>query len=111
MFRMAGGVMEQYISQCGPAQAAPEVTFARQGPEPTLVGLGSFRLAVQLQEGLLPIWPEAVIDGTHRCEIAACSDQTELRHRRPGCRRKGDIDAALGHVQPLLEERGLQSFD
>lgn len=49
-FRMAHGLLEDYISQYIAAQRVPEVTFAWQGGEPTLMGLSFFQLAVALQQ-------------------------------------------------------------
>ncbi len=48
-FRMAHDLLERYIQQYIAAQRVPEVTFAWQGGEPTLMGLDFFRLAVELQ--------------------------------------------------------------
>jgi uncharacterized protein len=49
-FRMAHDLLEEYTRQYIEAQDAPEVTFAWQGGEPTLMGLEFFRLAVQFQQ-------------------------------------------------------------
>jgi uncharacterized protein len=49
-FRMASDLLENYTRQYIEAQHVPEVTFAWQGGEPTLMGLDFFRLAVQFQE-------------------------------------------------------------
>lgn len=49
-FRMAHELLEAYTRQYIEAQQAPEVTFAWQGGEPTLMGLDFFRLAVELQQ-------------------------------------------------------------
>lgn len=49
-FRMTGETLESYIRQMIEAQPAPEVTFAWQGGEPTLMGLEFFELAFALQE-------------------------------------------------------------
>ena len=48
-FRMADELLEEYTRQYIEAQRVPEVTFAWQGGEPTLMGLDFFRLAVRLQ--------------------------------------------------------------
>jgi uncharacterized protein len=48
-FRMAHDLLERYIQQYIAAQRVPEVTFAWQGGEPTLMGLDFFQLAVELQ--------------------------------------------------------------
>ena len=73
-------------------------------------------------DGLLPIWLEAGIDGTHPCEVAAGSDPLTLRRQFPGCRLMGGldkraiasgwegVDAVLCHVQPLLQEGGYIPF-
>ena len=47
---MSAGVLESYIRQYIESQEAPEVTFAWQGGEPTLMGLDFFRRAVELQQ-------------------------------------------------------------
>lgn len=49
-FRMAADLLETYTKQYIQAQHVPEVTFAWQGGEPTLMGLDFFKLAVQLQQ-------------------------------------------------------------
>jgi uncharacterized protein len=49
-FRMANELLEEYTRQYIEAQRAPEVTFAWQGGEPTLMGLAFFELAVALQQ-------------------------------------------------------------
>jgi uncharacterized protein len=49
-FRMSGEVLDTYTRQYIAAQGVPEVTFAWQGGEPTLMGLDFFRRAVELQE-------------------------------------------------------------
>lgn len=49
-FRMADDLLEEYTRQYIAAQRAPEVTFAWQGGEPTLMGLDFFRRAVELQQ-------------------------------------------------------------
>ncbi len=46
---MQDGVLETYVRNYIAAQQAPEVTFAWQGGEPTLLGLDFFRRAVELQ--------------------------------------------------------------
>ncbi len=49
-FRMSNDLLEEYIRQYIEAQHVPEVTFAWQGGEPTLMGLDFFRLAVSYQQ-------------------------------------------------------------
>ena len=49
-FRMADELLEKYTQQYIEAQQVPEVTFAWQGGEPTLMGLDFFRRAVELQQ-------------------------------------------------------------
>lgn len=49
-FRMAESLLEEYTRQYIEAQDVPEVTFAWQGGEPTLMGLDFFKLAVELQQ-------------------------------------------------------------
>jgi len=48
-FRMAHDLLESYTRQYIQAQRVPEVTFAWQGGEPTLMGLAFFELALELQ--------------------------------------------------------------
>jgi uncharacterized protein len=48
-FRMADELLERYIRDYIAAQRAPEVTFAWQGGEPTLMGLPFFERVVELQ--------------------------------------------------------------
>jgi uncharacterized protein len=49
-FRMADDLLEEYTRQYIEAQRVPEVTFAWQGGEPTLMGLDFFKRAVELQQ-------------------------------------------------------------
>lgn len=49
-FRMPPALLETYTRQYIEAQRVPEVTFAWQGGEPTLMGLDYFRLAVSYQQ-------------------------------------------------------------
>ncbi|WP_119070815.1 anaerobic sulfatase maturase [Aggregatilinea lenta] len=49
-FRMEETLLEDYTRQYIEAQRVPEVTFAWQGGEPTLMGLDFFRQAVAYQE-------------------------------------------------------------
>ncbi|MCC6166707.1 MAG: anaerobic sulfatase maturase [Caldilineaceae bacterium] len=49
-FRMSDDLLEEYTRQYIEAQAVPEVTFAWQGGEPTLMGLDFFKRAVELQQ-------------------------------------------------------------
>jgi uncharacterized protein len=49
-FRMPDELLESYVRQYIAAQQLPEVTFAWQGGEPTLMGLDFFRRAVALQQ-------------------------------------------------------------
>ncbi len=48
-FRMSEALLEEYTRQYIRAQHVPEVNFAWQGGEPTLMGLDFFRQAVQYQ--------------------------------------------------------------
>jgi uncharacterized protein len=48
-FRMTGELLESYVRQYIEAQCVPEVTFAWQGGEPTLMGLDFYRQVVALQ--------------------------------------------------------------
>ncbi|MBM3264371.1 MAG: anaerobic sulfatase maturase [candidate division Zixibacteria bacterium] len=50
-FRMTDEVLDAYTRQYIEAQQVPEVTFAWQGGEPTLMGLDFFRRAVERQQG------------------------------------------------------------
>ena len=49
-WRMPDHVLEAYVRQYIEAQDVPEVTFAWQGGEPTLMGLDFFRRVVELQK-------------------------------------------------------------
>ncbi len=49
-FRMSENLLEEYVRQYIEAQQVPEVTFAWQGGEPTLMGLDFFRKAVEFQK-------------------------------------------------------------
>jgi len=49
-FRMSEALLTEYTRQYIEAQRVPEVTFAWQGGEPTLMGLDFFRRAVELQK-------------------------------------------------------------
>jgi uncharacterized protein len=51
---MDESMLERYVREYIAAQPGPEVTFAWQGGEPTLLGLGFFRRAVELQKHYLP---------------------------------------------------------
>jgi uncharacterized protein len=48
-FRMSDTLLEEYTRQYLAAQPSPEVTFAWQGGEPTLMGLDFYRKAVEFQ--------------------------------------------------------------
>src|SRR3990172_13311089 len=49
-FRMADDLLETYLRQLLESHAAPEVTVAWQGGEPTLMGLDFFKRSVELVE-------------------------------------------------------------
>ncbi|MEW6751585.1 MAG: anaerobic sulfatase maturase [Candidatus Latescibacterota bacterium] len=49
-WRMDEGTLERYVRQYIEAQDVPEVSFAWQGGEPTLMGIDFFRRAVALQQ-------------------------------------------------------------
>jgi uncharacterized protein len=53
-FRMSEEVLENYVRQYIAAQEVPEINFAWQGGEPTLMGLDFFRHAVELQKKHCP---------------------------------------------------------
>jgi len=47
---MSDEVLEEYVRQYIESQPVPEINFAWQGGEPTLLGVEFFRKAVQLQQ-------------------------------------------------------------
>lgn len=49
-FRMSDEVLEAYVRQYIAAQKVPEIHFAWQGGEPTLLGVGFFRKVVEFQK-------------------------------------------------------------
>ncbi|NJL55136.1 anaerobic sulfatase maturase, partial [bacterium] len=49
-FRMSETLLEEYTRQYINAQHVPEVTFAWQGGEPTLMGLDFYRQALRYQQ-------------------------------------------------------------
>ncbi|MEI8312041.1 MAG: anaerobic sulfatase maturase, partial [Verrucomicrobiota bacterium] len=49
-FRMTPEVLESYIRQYCVSQSSPEITFAWQGGEPTLLGVEYFRRVVELEK-------------------------------------------------------------
>lgn len=49
-YRMADGVLDKYIREFIQSQSAPEISFAWQGGEPTLLGVDFFRKVVDLQQ-------------------------------------------------------------
>ncbi len=49
-FRMSETLLEEYTHQYIAAQQVPEVTFAWQGGEPTLMGLDFYKLALRYQQ-------------------------------------------------------------
>jgi uncharacterized protein len=61
-FRMSEEVLEAFTRQYIEAHRVPEVTFAWQGGEPTLMGLDFFRRAIELQRTYQK--PEMVIQNT-----------------------------------------------
>jgi uncharacterized protein len=61
-FRMSDSVLENYIHQYITQQDSPEITFAWQGGEPTLMGIDFFQRALNLQSQHRP--PDKTI---HNC--------------------------------------------
>ncbi|MFH0982399.1 MAG: anaerobic sulfatase maturase, partial [Planctomycetota bacterium] len=53
-FRMSDEVLESFIRQYIQSQPTPEIAFAWQGGEPTLLGVDFFRKAVELQQRYAP---------------------------------------------------------
>ena len=53
-FRMSDATLESYIRQYAASQPGPEISFAWQGGEPTLLGLDYFEKIVALQKQLCP---------------------------------------------------------
>ena len=53
-FRMTDEVLESYVRQYIEAQETPEISFAWQGGEPTLMGVEFFRRVVDLQQRYCP---------------------------------------------------------
>jgi uncharacterized protein len=53
-FKMADDVLGEFVRQYMESQPGPAVTFAWQGGEPTMTGLGFFRRVVELQKRHLP---------------------------------------------------------
>ncbi len=49
-FRMSDNLLEAYTRQYIEAQSVPEITFAWQGGEPTLMGLDFYKLAISYQQ-------------------------------------------------------------
>src|ERR1700684_4230637 len=49
-WRMSDDVLDQYVRQYIEQQDVPEINFAWQGGEPTLLGVGFFQKAVALQK-------------------------------------------------------------
>ena len=61
-FRMSDEVLESYLRQVIASEPSDRVTVSWQGGEPTLMGKGFFRRAVQVAADLLP--PGKVVDWT-----------------------------------------------
>ena len=80
-FHMSDELLETYIRQVIESQAAPEVTVAWQGGEPTLMGVDFFRRAVELAEHYKK--PEQVIHHTIQTNGTLLNDKwCELFHDR-----------------------------
>jgi len=60
--RMSDEVLEAYTRQYIASQCVPEVVFAWQGGEPTLMGLDFFRRALEIQERYRP--PDVAVSNT-----------------------------------------------
>src|ERR1043166_2725903 len=66
-FRMTDSVLENYVQQYIAAQDSPEITFAWQGGEPTLMGVDFFRRAISFQKkfaGAKPVSNTLQTNGT-----------------------------------------------
>lgn len=59
-FRMSEDTLEEFIKQYIEAQPGPQVTFAWQGGEPTLLGVDFYRTVVDLQEKHAPAGKQIV---------------------------------------------------
>src|SRR5215218_3298133 len=53
-FKMPDDMLESYVRQYIEAQNVPEISFAWQGGEPTLLGVDFFRRVVALQQQYCP---------------------------------------------------------
>ena len=53
-FRMSDSVLKEYIKQYISANPGPNIQFTWHGGEPTLAGIGFYRLVVELQKKYLP---------------------------------------------------------
>ena len=71
-FRMSDAVLDSFTRQYIQAQRVPEVTFAWQGGEPTLMGLEFFERAVSLQQKYCP--PEMKISNSFQTNATLIDD-------------------------------------
>src|SRR6187399_1535995 len=53
-FRMADGLLEQYVKQVIEGQRVQEIVIAWQGGEPSLMGLDFFRRSIEYEKTYLP---------------------------------------------------------
>ena len=51
-FRMADELLQEYVRQLLESQPGPEVTFAWQGGEPTMMGLDFYRRLIELVDNI-----------------------------------------------------------
>ncbi|MBN1373599.1 MAG: anaerobic sulfatase maturase [Anaerolineaceae bacterium] len=79
-FRMSDAVLESFTRQYIQAQRVPEVTFAWQGGEPTLMGLEFFERAVALQQQYCP--PGMKISNSFQTNATLIDDEWARFFRR-----------------------------
>ncbi len=79
-FRMSDAVLDSFTRQYIQAQRAPDVTFAWQGGEPTLMGLEFFERAVALQQQYCP--PGMKISNSFQTNATLIDDDWALFFRK-----------------------------